>query len=98
VEPLSDRLHDTRLVVAEVQLEVRGQAGAREVRRAGDHALTVRENERLAVQEPLLVAPDLDLAGGEEVQESSDRLVDVRREGKKISVAAEPLLVQLQSI
>ncbi|MEJ2433075.1 MAG: transglutaminase family protein, partial [Pseudolabrys sp.] len=66
--------------VPEVELEVRRKPRRGEVRGPGDDTLPVREDESLAVQELLLVTADLDLPGGEEVEQATYGAVHAGRE------------------
>ena len=49
VEPLLDFGHDAGLILTEVELEVRGEAGEGEVRRSGEDAMPPGEEKGLPV-------------------------------------------------
>ena len=90
LEPLLDARDQRVLVVAEHQLEVGPEPGAREVRGPGEDApLGAAEEERLGVQEVSLVAAHLDPARAQEVEEVPDRVVLVEDEGQEVAVALE---------
>ena len=96
VEPLLDFGHDARLILTEVELEVRGEAGEGEVRRSGEHPVLPGEEKGLPVEEAVLVAAHLDLPGVQEFEELAGGGAAPWGERQTVSVAPEPPLRVLQ--
>ena len=93
VEPLLHLPHGRGVVAAEVQFQVAGQSGGREVARPGDNPLVVGEDERLAVQEPLLVAADFDRARFQQRQQPANGGLRRRGELQQVPVPQQPGIV-----
>jgi len=93
LEPCFHTADERVLVMAEHQLQVGVESPASEVRGAGeDAALLAAEEEGLGVEEVPLVAPHLDPAGAQELEEIPDGPILGRIEGQKVPVAAEAAL------
>jgi hypothetical protein len=77
------------VVHPEVELEVAGQARTGQVRRAGDDALLVGEDERLAVDEVLGVPADLHAVAVEHVDHPLQPGIDLAGEPQQVAVLRE---------
>ncbi len=89
IEPRLDPGHDAGLILAEVELEVRREAGEGEVRRAGKNPLLAREEEGLPVEEAVLVAAHLDLPGVQKPDELAHRTAAPCGEREAVTVPPE---------
>jgi hypothetical protein len=90
LEPFANELHGLRLVMAEIQLVITGEARVSEVRRASDDTLIIGIYQvRLAMQKAALKPADFHHTGAQPFDKLTCGSIDLMGEPEEIAILLE---------